>query len=147
MFWNDGFSKKIALEYDFSCIFPVKKLIFPFPENMILFFRRKMKDNLSPKIYGNLIFCASFLKRWSFQKNSHRNMIVLQLSEKMIFLFIRNSFLYLLTSNWYAQIFKSVQLCAPPNAGGSITTPLTRATKNIINWSISFIERAKNVFR
>ena len=33
-----------------------------FPENMILFFRRKMKDVLSPKILGNMIFSIYLVK-------------------------------------------------------------------------------------
>ena len=41
------------------------KMIFLFPENIILFFRRKMKDDLSKK----MIFSSNVLKRWSFQKN------------------------------------------------------------------------------
>ena len=40
------FPKKIALEYGLSCI--IRKMVF-FPENMILLFRRKMKDDLSQK--------------------------------------------------------------------------------------------------
>ena len=45
------------------------KMIFLFPENMVLFFRQKMKDDLSKKIHGNMIFSSNFLKRWFFQKN------------------------------------------------------------------------------
>ena len=66
--------------------------------------------------------------------------------------------LYLLTSNLYVQIFLYycklrflqiifAQVCAPQNAGDSVNTLLTRATKNIIKWFISFLERAKNIFR
>ena len=35
------------------------KMIFPCPENMILNLRRKIKDDLSEKIHGNLIFFRS----------------------------------------------------------------------------------------
>ena len=45
-----------------------RKMIFLFPENMILHLRGKMKDDLSQKIHGNMIFSSNFLKRWSFQK-------------------------------------------------------------------------------
>ena len=31
-------------------------MIFLFPENMILFFRQKMEDDLSQEIHGNMIF-------------------------------------------------------------------------------------------
>ena len=44
MFWKDGHSKKIALGYDLSCI-----MYHLFPENMILFLKRKMKDRFSQK--------------------------------------------------------------------------------------------------
>ena len=44
------------------------KMIFLFPENMILFFRHERKDDLSQKIPGNMIFSLIVLKRWSFQK-------------------------------------------------------------------------------
>ena len=38
------------------------KIIFLFPENMTLFFRRKMKDDLSQKIHGNMIFSSNARK-------------------------------------------------------------------------------------
>ena len=41
------FPKKIALEYDLSCI--IRKNDISFPENMILFFGRKMKDTRGKK--------------------------------------------------------------------------------------------------
>ena len=49
--------------------------ILPFLKNTILFFTRKMKDDLSKKIHGNMIFSSNALERWSFQKKSHWNMI------------------------------------------------------------------------
>ena len=61
------------------------KMIFLFPENMILHVRRKMKDDLSLKIHGNMIFSSGPLKRWSFQKGPRRHMIFLVLSGKMVF--------------------------------------------------------------
>ena len=72
MFWKDSLSKKIALIYDhWDMIFLVSpgKMIFLFPENMILLFRRKMKDDLSQKIHRNMIYSSNVLKRWSFHKN------------------------------------------------------------------------------
>ena len=33
-----------------------------FPENIILFFRQEMKDNLSQKIHGNMIFYVYSVK-------------------------------------------------------------------------------------
>ena len=52
---------------------------------MILHVRRKMKDDLSWKIQGNMIFSWIFLKRCSFQKGLRRHMIFLELSWKTIF--------------------------------------------------------------
>ena len=40
-----NFQKKIAVEYDLSCIIGKDDILFP--ENMILHIRRKMKDDLS----------------------------------------------------------------------------------------------------
>ena len=45
---EDGLSKKFALEYGLSCCIIRKDDIF-FPENMILFCKWKMKDDLSQK--------------------------------------------------------------------------------------------------
>ena len=46
------------------------KIISFFPKNIILFFRRKMKVDLSEKKkqkkHGNILFSANILKRWSF---------------------------------------------------------------------------------
>ena len=60
------------------------KMIFLFPENMILHPSRKMKDDLSEKIYGNT-FSSSPLKRWSFQNGPRRHIIFPVLSGKMVF--------------------------------------------------------------
>ena len=46
------FPKKIKLQYDLPFI--IKK-DDSFPENLILFLRRKIKDDLSRKIHGNMI--------------------------------------------------------------------------------------------
>ena len=62
-----------------------------FPENMILHLRRKMKDDLSQKIHGNMIFSSNVLKRWSFQEGPRRDVIFLVLSGKMVF-FPKNIF-------------------------------------------------------
>ena len=39
-----------------------EKMIFLFPENMISFFRRKMKDDLSKRIKGKMIFSVYSVK-------------------------------------------------------------------------------------
>ena len=62
-----------------------RKIIFIFPENMVLALRRKMKDDLLKKIDGNMIFSSNVLKRWSFQKRPHWDMIFLVISGKMVF--------------------------------------------------------------
>ena len=47
------------------------KMIFLFPENIILFFRRKRKDDLSQKkIYGIMIFSSNVLKDGLSKKNT-----------------------------------------------------------------------------
>ena len=67
------------------------KIMLLFPENMILHLRRKMKDDLSQKIHGNMIFSSNVLKRWSFQEGPRRDVIFLVLSGKMVF-FPKNIF-------------------------------------------------------
>ena len=69
---------------------PSGKMIFIFPESMMLFFRRKMKDDLYQKIHVNMIFSSNVLKRWSFQKKSHWNMILIASSGKVAFVFLEN---------------------------------------------------------
>ena len=80
--WKDGLSKKIALEYDLPCI--IGKDIFLFPESMILYLRRKMKDDLSQKKYTKVwCFLQTFWKdclskkgctgRWSFLYHPERS--------------------------------------------------------------------------
>ena len=63
------------------------KMIFYFPENMILFFIRQSKDDhFSKKIHGNKMFFSNVLKRWYFQKKkSHWNMIFFVISGKIFF--------------------------------------------------------------
>ena len=46
-----------------------RKMIFLFPENVILFFRRKIKDDLSQKIHGNMIFSSNAWKDGLSKKN------------------------------------------------------------------------------
>ena len=55
MFWKDDLSKKIALEYDLSCI--IRKDDISFSWNMILFFRH-------PK--GRWSFSKKYLEIWYF---------------------------------------------------------------------------------
>ena len=67
---------------------------------IILFFRRKIKVDLSQKkIHRNMIFSANVLEIWSFQKQFHWNMILLVLSGKMEFLFPENMILFFRPEN------------------------------------------------
>ena len=71
------------------------KMIFLFPENMILFFRQKRKDDLSQKNtwkYDPFFKCS---EKIFFPKKSHRNMIFLVPSGKMAFLFLENMIIFL----------------------------------------------------
>ena len=67
-------SKKIVfqkkLHWNMTFLVLSRKMIFLFNEYMILFFRQKMKGNLSKKKYMEImIYFANVLKRLSFQKN------------------------------------------------------------------------------
>ena len=79
-------------KWRWNMIFPVLsgKIMVLFSENMILHLRWKMKDDLSQKIHGNMIFSPNLLKRWSFQKGSRRNIFVL--SGKTVFFSRQNIF-------------------------------------------------------
>ena len=81
------------------------KMIFLFPENMILCFRRKMKDDLSQKIHGN-IFSSNFLKRWPFQIWPRQHMIFLVSSEKMVF-FSRKHDIFSQGRKWEAAFLRN----------------------------------------
>ena len=71
------------------------KMIFLFPENMILFFRRKMKDDLSQKkIHGNMIYSSNVPKKL------HWNMIFLISWGEMAFLFPENMIFFCTNAKW-----------------------------------------------
>ena len=72
------------LEYDLSGIVGKDDISFS-QKYHILPLRPKMKDDLSQKIHGNMIFPSNVLKRWSFQKGLRWGMIFLALSGKMVF--------------------------------------------------------------
>ena len=80
------FPKKLCWNMIFLAF--LGKMIFLFPENMILYLRRKMKDDFSQKIHGN-IFSSNFLKRWSSQKWRRQHMIFLFYLERWYF-FLEN---------------------------------------------------------
>ena len=101
--WKGGLSKKLCWNMIFLVL--SGKTIFLFPENMILTARRKMKDDLSQKIHGNMIFSSNVLKRWSFQKGLRWDMIYLVLSAKVVF-FPRKRGVFSLGGNWGEIFFK-----------------------------------------
>ena len=80
--WKMVFSKKLRCNMIFLIL--SGKMIFIFPENMILPLGRKMKDDLSQKMHGNMTFSSNVLKRWSFQKGLGWDIIFLALSGKMV---------------------------------------------------------------
>ena len=83
-----------------------KKMIFLFPGNIILFFRRKMEDDLSQKKYMEpWNFLQIPKKRRSFQKKLHWNMIFLVLSEKMVF-FPKKHDIFSFDGKWKMIFFK-----------------------------------------
>ena len=88
------FPKKIALEYDLSCV--IEKGDFSRKYNLTP--RRKMKDDISQKIQGNMIFTSNVQKRWYFQKEPRWYMIFLVLSGKVVF-FPKNMIFFPRTEN------------------------------------------------
>ena len=60
------------------------KMMFLFPENLILFFRQKMKDDFSQKNTWKYDIFSKCSEKMVFPKISHWNMIFLVLSGKMV---------------------------------------------------------------
>ena len=91
------FPKK--LHWDMIFLVSPGKMIFLFPGNLISFFRWKMKDDLSQKTHGNMIYSLNVLKRWFLPKKLHWSMIFLISWGKMAFLFPENMILFLRTKD------------------------------------------------
>ena len=66
------------------------KMIFLFPEHLILHLRRKMKDDLSQKNTRKYNIFFKLSEIWSFQKGPPRHIIFFVLSGKMVFFFPEN---------------------------------------------------------
>ena len=98
MFWKDGYSKKIALEYDLSCRIFWKDDTF-FPENVILFFRRKMKDDLSPKNTWKYDISFKCPEKTVFQKNCSGIWSFLYYLKRWCIFFPENMIPFLWTEN------------------------------------------------
>ena len=121
--WRDGLSKKLRWNMIFLAL--SGKMIFVFPENMMLPLRGKMKDDVSQKKtkknpHRTMIFSSNVLKRWSFQKGSRREMIFPVLPGKMVFFYRKHDIFWEVTflkkymGIWYF-------LCTP--AGVRIVAP------------------------
>ena len=94
---KDDLSQKNAWKYDIflkcseKMVFPIflvilsGKMIFPFPENMILFLRRKMKDDVSRKNRWKYDISFKSPEKIVFPKKSRLNMIFFVLFGKMVF--------------------------------------------------------------
>ena len=65
------------------------KMIFLFPENMILFFRHKMKDDLSQKNIWKYDIFYRYFRKMVFPGNSRLNTIFFVISGKIVFIFSR----------------------------------------------------------
>ena len=91
IFWKGGLSKKNSTGI-WSFLYYQKKMIFLFPKNMILFFRRKMKDGLSQKKTNKKtwkydIFCKCS-EKMVFPKNSYWNISFFDYQERWYFYFL-----------------------------------------------------------
>ena len=91
-----SFQKK--LHWNMILLILSRKIVFIFPENMILFFRRKMKDDLSQKNTWKYYIFVKCSKKTVFPKKSLLNMILLVLSGNMVF-FPENVILFFWTEN------------------------------------------------
>ena len=81
------------------------KMIFLFPENMILFFRHKRKDDISQKNTWKYDIFFKCSEKMVFPKNSRLNMIFFVISGKMVFLFSRKYDIFSLGGKWKKMIF------------------------------------------
>ena len=94
------------------------KMIFIFSENIILFFRRKMKDDLSQKKYMEIWYFLQMPEKDDlFQKISRWNMVFLVLSGKIVF-FSRKYDSFSLDGKWkmiflkkYMEVWYFLHIC------------------------------------
>ena len=75
------------------------KMIFLFPENMILFFRQKMKDDLSQENTWKYDIFLKCSEKMVFPKRLQWNMIFLVLSGKMVLFLTRKYDIFSLDGN------------------------------------------------
>ena len=74
-------------------------MMFLFPENLTLFFPRKMKDDLPQKSTWKYDIFFKCSEKMVFPKKSHWNMVFLLSSGNMAFLFPENVIFFLPTEN------------------------------------------------
>ena len=80
------------------------KMIFLFPENMILFSRHKRKDDLSQKNTWKYDISFKRSEKMVFPKNSRLNTISFVTSGKIVFLFSRKYDIFSLGGKWNKMI-------------------------------------------
>ena len=68
VFCKDNLFKKKKLHWNMIFLVSSGKMIFLFPENMILFFRRKMKDDLSQKKYMEIWYILQMFRKDGLSK-------------------------------------------------------------------------------
>ena len=99
MFWKDGLAKKSHWNLIFLVL--SGSMIFIFPENMILFFRRKMKDDLKKKKYMEIwCFLQMFWKDGLSKKIRTWIWSFFVISGKMVYLSSRKCDIFSLDGKW-----------------------------------------------
>ena len=132
------FLKKIALEYDLSCI--VGKDHVSFPNKMILHLRRKMKGDLSQKKYTKIWhFIQIFWKDGLFKKGRRWDMIFLVLSGKMVFFPWKHD-IFPLGRKWEMTFLKKYMeiwyfLCTRTGVTNIVSRPSPKKKKRNQRWS------------
>ena len=116
MFWKDSLSKKIALEYDLSCI--NRKIWYFFFPNIWSYSLDKIWKMIFLRIiHENMIFSASALTKWSFQKTCTGIWSFFNYQERWCFCFLEiwshslSPYFELICSN----LLISLQITFPPN--------------------------------
>ena len=94
-----GFSKK--LRWNMICLVLSGKMIFLFPENIIVFFRRKMQDDLSQKKYMEIWYFLQMSQKDGFSKKKNHSGIwsFLYYLERWYFFPPENMIFFLWTEN------------------------------------------------
>ena len=110
-----------------------RKMIVLFSENMIIFFRRKMKDDLSLK--NTWIFSSNVLERWSFQKNSTGIWSILLYYLEKWYFFFPKIWSYSLDGKWKIIFLKKIH----GNMIFSSNAPKRWSFQKKSHWSMIFL--------